>query len=55
MRGGLPAGLYVAEAIEELTAPLFYRLLVTADPYSANDSDRVVDTWLARWSDAALR
>ncbi len=55
LRGGLPAGLDVAEAIEELTAPLFYRLLVTADPYSANDSDRVVDTWLARWSDAALR
>lgn len=48
-RDELPAGLNVEEAIEELTAPLFYRLLVTAEPYTADDADRTVDAWLARW------
>ena len=53
LRGELPAGLNVEEAIEELTAPLFYRLLVTADPYSVQDGDRAVDTWLIRLRDTA--
>ncbi len=47
-RGTLPPGLDVEAAIEALTAPLFYRLLVTGAPYGPDDADRMVDRFLAR-------
>jgi AcrR family transcriptional regulator len=49
LRGDLPIGLDIEQAVEELTAPLFYRLLVTGRPYEAADAERLIDTLLDRY------
>ncbi|WP_101787784.1 TetR/AcrR family transcriptional regulator [Nonomuraea indica] len=45
-RGELPAGTDPDFFIERLIAPLFLRLLVTAEPIDAAYADRIVDTLL---------
>lgn len=47
-RGELPPGLDVERAIETLTAPIYYRLLVTGEPLAAADAERTVSEWLGR-------
>ncbi len=49
VRGDLPSGLRVEEAMEELTAPLFHRLLITGRPYSADDGDKAIERFLERY------
>ena len=47
-RGELPPGLDVTRSIEVLTAPIYYRLLVTGEPLAAADAERTVSEWLSR-------
>ena len=44
-RGALPACLDIEGAIEALTAPIYYRLLVTGEPLDDALADRLLDAW----------
>jgi AcrR family transcriptional regulator len=47
-RGELPAGLDVAAETGQLVGPIYYRVLVTAEPVDADFTDTLVDAFLRR-------
>lgn len=47
-RGQLPAGLDVAAETDRLVGPLYYRVLVTAEPVGTDFTDGLVDAFLRR-------
>lgn len=47
-RGQLPAQLDTAAEIDQLVAPIYYRVLVTGDPVDEAFTDRLVDDFLRR-------
>lgn len=49
-RGELPADLDVAAETDQLVGPLYYRVLVTADPVDTDFTDTLVDAFLRRVS-----
>ncbi|MGD0558702.1 MAG: TetR/AcrR family transcriptional regulator [Streptosporangiaceae bacterium] len=48
-RGQLPAGTDVLSDIDELLGPIYYRVLVTAEPVDRSFTDRLVDHYLRRF------
>ncbi|WP_344318723.1 TetR-like C-terminal domain-containing protein, partial [Streptomyces yatensis] len=47
-RGELPPGLDLTAETDQLTGPLYYRVLVTDEPVGQDFTDRLVDAFLHR-------
>ncbi|HEV2635346.1 MAG TPA: TetR/AcrR family transcriptional regulator [Actinocrinis sp.] len=47
--GRLPADFDPAAEVDQLVGPVYYRVLVTADPVDVTFTDRLVDNFLARF------
>jgi AcrR family transcriptional regulator len=48
-RGDLPAGVDIDLAVDELTGPIHYRALITADPVPRSFTDQLVAGFLTRF------
>lgn len=46
-RGELPAGTNAREVISAVSAPLYYRLLASGDPFDSRDADRAAEAVVA--------
>lgn len=49
VRGRLPVGFDPSAEIDQLVGPVYYRVLVTAEPVDAAFTDRLVDNFLSRF------